>query len=122
MKRSKVILAAAFSSLSLLATQTEGAPLPEACEVSHHERQIIKETSRWRVDTGKPEDFSNLRGCAVVSVTVSSDGSVKSAKVLRHRGAGVSVWQTIVMRQRYAPRNHAWDGLVEFRSVAAPDE
>lgn len=113
------VRSARITAVSNLPASAEGAP--PACEATAQELEVIARTSRARTYAGGIEDFFHLSGCALVSVTISADGSVLRANVERYEGGGVGIWHTVAMRQRYRPSDSDWEGLVMFKVRVSGD-
>lgn len=113
---------ARITAVRYLSADTQGGALSPACEATAQEMAAIERTSRARTYAGGIEYIAHLSGCALVSVTVSADGSVLRANVERYDGGGVGIWHRVVMRQRYHASESDWEGLVMFKIRVPSDD
>ena len=113
---------ARITAVRYTSPDTQGAALSRACEATAQEMAVIERTSRARTYAGGIEYITHLSGCALVSVTVSAEGSVLRANVERYDGGGVGIWHRVVMRQRYHPSESDWEGLVMFKIRVPSDD
>lgn len=90
-------------------------PIPSSrdeCFLSSEEYSSVQETGRHIIDKSIIRRTHDLDGCALMEISVRSDGVVQAAKIVRRNGGGEAIWSFIARKLTFIPRSQAWSGLI----------